>query len=1000
MDFLEVLDVFGGTIFPEELRGNFVTVDAHITELEEAASAVDVSVHQKAQALLLRGIYYLLLGDFSNARRHIRSIFDLTSEGLENRWLLRTKMYDFYILVLQYRPPAIRFRSSNPDTWTMLNDARCDFEERRLQAWQVSREILQLQPPNFADCLEQGTILDALSFNTALHISMLAHPKYTPLVTTESLLPTGLGDIRPKDFQLVLASGIPAGFFASQCKISPQNSLERFAIEVDLARVTENTLERLQKLYFVYIESNDLIGAGLCKILEGDHIISPPFTNPIALNLIVQVRENGWENKDWDSKQLNFRLRNNPRAQECYSEALHYMEAAGSPRGQGAVFLRRGCIYHAEALDFMSKKESAQANENFQLAESNFAKALALFVNDTTNSELVHCHQILLATTSKTPTNVVDMAQKMGRRMRATDNFALSQFLGLLLLRFGHFQFTYHRNLEAATACCEYASVYFGELDEPIASLSTAIAHIMMLKESQNTWKAQAKVRQIIRPHGILDTAMAFLDSVISQAPKLEHFNITIGGILQNCETILTAVCTTSGNDELRNQVEKVLHPLRGDFRAVLVSQKEKIFKAEAKDAMSDHEIGFTDAEMHRAIRIKEIRTSFNAYYDQCVSRCSEAIGQRNMERAEAELQTFITHCGSVQQLNDREILCRKIPALAQLGRINDMHRELPIFVSNFFKGEGDENLRTKLKHMGMPGDALEFAIIVRGNLAEEDISMCFVAQAWETGAEILKNIRKTLPEFLEKKDLALRPHGWRLMTYIAAFYEHEGKLEEALDWYLEALSVFENLREKISDPDARRAAYGTVHTGELYCGLTRTSLALSSMLGESDRRDPEHWGLPASSWKDQALIFMEQGKARSLLDILLVKEAAETEQLQDWMKEAYSNRLLSTLFQPRQPHEKRMTQAEVAKELNIREDMFDPVEESLKDRQGVTLSLFRGTLFLPDTRTLYKSIPPESLVLEMAICMSDLLVLCISSSGVHSIHKSNVECMDCANSF
>ena len=60
MDFRDVCDIFGGTVFLEEPRGSFATAHEQIKHLEQ--SVAEGSNDEKAAILLLKAIYAALIG--------------------------------------------------------------------------------------------------------------------------------------------------------------------------------------------------------------------------------------------------------------------------------------------------------------------------------------------------------------------------------------------------------------------------------------------------------------------------------------------------------------------------------------------------------------------------------------------------------------------------------------------------------------------------------------------------------------------------------------------------------------------------------------------------------------------------------------------------------------------------------------------------------------------------------------------------------------------------
>ncbi|KAI2846493.1 hypothetical protein CBS12448_9494 [Aspergillus niger] len=985
MDFIEVCEVFGGSIFSDEYRGSYEEADRKIRALGDNTPATMDPVCQYARILLLRAIFHMLSGNFPKARECNQSLQDLQHRGLDERWKLRSKIYSFYGNMLQYRLPLIRFAMIPGDPYEGLKKDASYLKNMYRQAQQAGMAISSCGSAEVVDMLEQALVLDLWSFLDSFHFSFLAHPNFTPCVTTKSLPQDHLKGISFDNMQVPYLSTTLA---ESMSRMGPvfTNTLERWSIDIELARGSENGGSSLSQLGSEYEKVNDYAGLGLCKIIEGDCILSPSYTNPIAMNLICEIRESGWANVAWDALEETFSLHNDKAAQECYSQALFYMEAANAPRGQAAVYLRRACLNHAEGI---SSKAGAD-NEQFRQAESDLLAALSLFAHDDMNSQIVVCHQILLGCSRGASELAISKAKYLGGELHKTESSAMSHFLGVLMLRFAHSQFSRNGNVDVAATCCQCAIAYYAALDNHLGSLCAAEAYITLLKTTHDWALAEAKIRETIKPAGILHAAFAYIDGILTRDANHQHLQVPRASILLEFDTLVKSVCSMTGRETLRAGWEEVRQALQP--RRPVSTMKFLPLSAEARAHLNDPQLGCGESEQEHFIRTYETRNSFITGYFTSIDHSFEAIGRGDIDAAEAQLQTFIHSCDSQNQLKEREILSHKIPALAQLSRVEEMRQELPRFLSDWFSTDSRADSRLLFNLRNMPSDVREHAMEVRANTAHEDIAMCFTAQAWDKGSVILRRISKTLPEFTTKIRTEPKPDSWQLLTFIGAIYEREGNFEKALDSFLGALHQLENLRYLIPNPDSRRRAYSSLHTAELFCGLTRTSLAMSL---QNTKQSPREWRLPATTWRDQALIFMEQGRARSLLEILQAQKSSSTESIQEWMDQSYRARVLSTLVQsrcdPQDEADVTKRAAKVAKELGIPDNSFDPVEEALKGWHDTTAQVFKSTMFLPDTRGLLGSIPSGSAVIEVAICMSGIMVMCISSEGIQSVHQSSL---------
>ncbi|KAL2794865.1 CHAT domain-containing protein [Aspergillus keveii] len=989
MNFMEICEVFGGSILPDELRGNYEDADRHIAALEQEVIAGSSSTTARARTTLLRAIYYTLSGDFRMAHEYIHTLRGLQHRGLERIWMLRGQMYEFYAAMMEHRPTTIAFAMIPGNPYARLWKDDSDLVTLHVQAREAGRAICAAESTTVVERLEQAVILDVWSFLDTLHFSYLEHRDFTPLVTAESLPQGQERNLSFLNFPVPYLSGTLANEMSHSGNSTFQNLLQRMSSDIEWAKGASSERPTFSHLQAEYENALDYAGMGLCKMNEGDRILSPSYTSPVAFNLMCELRDNGWENMAWDSLESTFLLENNEEAQRRYEEALFYMEAACAPRGQAAVYLRRGCVNHAEGIRAKAGPDCAQ----FKQAEENFTTALSLFVDDTFNQQLVTCHLALLNCSRGQTKSAVETARRLGTELREAQSSKLSRFLGTLILRFAHFQFVQHKNTSVATACCECAAVYHEALGSPLSSLFTAEAFITLFRQTHNWTLAQAKVTESIKPSGVIHRAFAYIDDIVSHRVDLQNLRNSRNSLLLEFDKLVQSVCSMTGDENLRSQWEEVRQGLQPNER---LGSSDFIDLAplsdEARHHLNDPELGSMESEMMYFCQTFEARKRFNAGYGRAIGGSFKAIGLGDMDAADAQLEAFVSTCNSESNLKIRDVLDYMIPTLAQLDRVDEMRQALPHYLSDWFVRGGVEDIRLVCDRKGVASDVREHAIQVRRDTAEQDISMCFMAQAWDKGPRILRNIATVLPDFFYKSRTQPKPDTWQLLAFIGAFYERASKLDKAIDNYLDGLHQVENLRSMIPNPDDRRKAYSTQHTAELFCGLARTSFALSRRTGA---KRPEEYRLPTSSWLDQALIFLERGRARTLLDILQAHDFAGVESLQAWMEESYRNRLLSTLIhtQCRPGDEQNFSKRarNVAEKLEISADTFDPVEEALKGRDDTTAQIFKNTMFVPDVGGLFSSIPANAIVIEVGICMSGMIALCISSSGIQSVHQSDL---------
>jgi hypothetical protein len=168
--------------------------------------------------------------------------------------------------------------------------------------------------------------------------------------------------------------------------------LARLEVEIEYGKSPKPSqmVENLKSRYRTFVDKHNL---AIIKMLEADYILSPPFSNPIALNLLLIERsEPGFSIAPWDCVEGGLKLGDTEAASELYRQAYDLFTDRVSPRGRAAVLLRQGCVeHHRASAGDVSPEEKSQRCET---ARQRFTEALQLFQLDEAHSQIVRGHQI------------------------------------------------------------------------------------------------------------------------------------------------------------------------------------------------------------------------------------------------------------------------------------------------------------------------------------------------------------------------------------------------------------------------------------------------------------------------------------------------------------------------------------------------------------------------------------------------------------------------------
>lgn len=170
MDFQELSNFFGGTLFSEEYRGDFEQIKRDIEQRERSVHSKG-SPNAKAEILLLKAVFELLRGEYTACQVNLDKIKAFGSE-VDDMWRARCKIYERFNLVSIFAPSAIRFRSN-------LGGSASSIREAELRAVDEFSTQLPIPPsPTPLDYFEHTLASTLMTFIIAFWSSATFHPQF------------------------------------------------------------------------------------------------------------------------------------------------------------------------------------------------------------------------------------------------------------------------------------------------------------------------------------------------------------------------------------------------------------------------------------------------------------------------------------------------------------------------------------------------------------------------------------------------------------------------------------------------------------------------------------------------------------------------------------------------------------------------------------------------------------------------------------------------------
>src|SRR3569833_503593 len=629
-----------------------------------------------------------------------------------------------------------------------------------------------------------------------------------------------------------------------------------------------------------------------------------------------------------DSLETRRRLRADRVADQFYQRASALFDRAGSTRGRASVELRLGCVALAEYLNAQflgGHQDTPVPQDHAGRALGHFNRAREQGVGDMVR--LASAHLIILRILDACPPDMrkcptrqaqddaVQAAADIGTWGRSNANTGVVWLVGLLFLGVGRLLSAAPQNVDAASLCCACARSCFRGAGERILELHATIQH--------------ARLHQ---SHGNMDTARSYLDS--GQSVLLDAVSNLVQPLVQttaphdyrrlgalkfiktNMITGLNSAAAPIYANDPRGtawaaRMRELLPGRDGSATsAMMMSMMDMVMSldgaavagtslgagghgapasvdaaesAPTRTAQTAQPAADTSSEPERMA--KRLYAPFFRDLN-AVSRIREefrtAMGNRrralvvliDWEKGQEHLQGFLQRLDQavVAGLKSAEVYSIRAATLYHLGRHDEIRQWLRDAVPIMFGGR----LLTacdKFRRGGAgPGPARGAAgRQVAHQHGERSLSLCYFAQDWVLGAEVLHKIQQYAPELLDELDIDKGDGSWVNMGYIAAIEEHSGNLEASFRWRVKGVHMVESSRSKLSDVADRRALLDVIQSAELFAGLARLSLRFAAS------RDPERFpaGRPTEhgashhppTWSDKALHNQEQDRARAQHD-------------------------------------------------------------------------------------------------------------------------------------
>lgn len=809
--FEEVLDLFGGSPFPDDYRADLDSICKHLeSTIPKAGDYSEASATHD----LLSSIYHAHRGDNNKASSLFKNILD-HKHVLPKRWEFRCVGYQVFHLTLRRYPPIIRFRSED---WSISqwfhNDIFSTGESLRL-----SRQVVQLQS-EIGDGLSSNDLLESkILFQYFSHINELRYGSqlYAAYPGSQRILP---------EHREGLVSSVTRAVQRSTVLIAEllEKGFTRLGINMTLRLISllhgsgqiDNADQLIAQPLQMCINNQDEPGQALCKMLLGDIISSPPFSSPIALNLIaLDGISYDHANTYWNECEDGIFLAKDVTAAELYNEASHSFETSRSRDGCAAIELRRcGILLSQLAFSEITSTHHTLLAE----IEACINSLSHLSGKSESNAQIMKCHQVILNLMKGESELAIKITKDIAEWCKQSNNEVLAHFIGYVMMRFARRQWKDYNRIDIALACFSCAEMLFTSSVNIVSVFQAINARAMVHEASEDNVMAMEVAQKGIEKY---EGVLAEIDRRIADSGDellLAHLPHCKDVIQSFYDLFLKSLFSKEEPNVLFATMQDRALDQETDVGKERPSDNDK-YESLARDSLPSAYAGQTVDSMRQET---ERWFLLGAKY-----RISEKESTRHFSQFEVDAGMKV-----------HRDFCLEVEAMDVPWRKKSFWCILTSFAN------GDQ--KSCLKYLSLVNEADDVLFLTSKSIftmpvpwcrnkydrglrdvtgAENMLAMCVMANDWKRGSRLIARIEEASPGHFDPSG----PDGvidqWKRYVRAALVAEHTGDLVTALDRNLMAEQQLDIRRSRSNGTDAKLANLSTTNIVELFLGLSRICL-------------------------------------------------------------------------------------------------------------------------------------------------------------------------------
>ncbi|GIK00931.1 hypothetical protein Aspvir_004961 [Aspergillus viridinutans] len=970
MRFDQFLNICGGSLFPEEYRGD---LDAAWQELQRSRpdhSAAEPQI--KAEYLRRLAIYSIITGNLAEAYRTLGNLHALL-DTLPAEWGLR---YTIYMLLADYTrqyPPTLRFyhERGKPTNIAMFSDISGPNE--------MSARFMERVRTYF----ETGSVRDKALCQILCAVMLFPILARKLNAELDPLFPGGFFHNPSADPNAIIAQHAAS---LIKCRESAEQVgemwiaayLSRLLVELRIASQSSDWTTALNDLYNIYHCQEDFAGAANCQMMKGDGLLGPSFTSPLALNLVlVDASTAIGEDSLWDPVELELKDQYSSQVKECYEAALELFGRANCRRGQAAVLLRQACCLHIAARRL--KPTDSSRSTVIHDARAKLEQSKQLFGKDEVNCQIVTAHQILLDITSGDNRNVKRTARGIGIWAVQAKNQSVGHCLGLLIFRFARQEWCTFARMDNALVAWECAYEIFESIDDVLPMFQSVVSRAWVQGEMFNLAALKILVDKAV---GMVDRVRQYYDVLAENTPDTNSGEADRLLIQISKFTALSSFGSMVSTMYLRLEDPQLAHAWQSKFAGIMEDDesfremRERMEKGLDFQSVSP-ELSCSKTRSKGLWQRRVVEDAMAARFRDAQFEFQGWLAKGDIVRAEAVYRRFMDETKNMESSYARDgyrlLFCRSVGDQTSARMILDTMDDNALFQGNL--EDYQQGIGVKSTFSGVTDNALMF---------------CLLSRDEERAYRVVHIIQQISPTFYESRDDNVIDLSFRL-SYYGATMLYNGPSEVALRSLLEARQLIELRRQQTTDVDARVGTFSPGWMVEVYLNLARACLKCADarvslqMLQRLDHGHPDDL-----SWEEHALLFLEESRARAVLEALKTQVAHDKDEHNPSapvLELIHKRRLLRTLLALRH---RTSEQEEEIGDLRMQISHMEASEVSATASSFIDMA---NSIVAP--KLLYRSIAEDAVVIEATFGYQGFIAFAVTCDGIQNIYQDCTRSVD-----